>query len=282
VRLGTPRGEARFESAIADLRGVRVLVVESDPRMREGLVTRLRSWGAEVEEADSGGQALEMVRAEATRFHAILLAARMRGLGGFEVAHHLHGIPGVVARTVLILPIDYRQGDPARARSLGLAGSVVHPVYDDELAGAIAAARGEARAGTFPAAVAANRRRRILLADDSEEIRMIVERLLHQDDVTVDFATDGTEAVAKFREAAYDLVLMDMEMPRLDGRRATAQIRAWELENARDPTPIVGLSAHAMETEIRESLAAGCTAYLSKPFTRRQLLEVIHSYGRDA
>jgi len=94
-----------------------------------------------------------------------------------------------------------------------------------------------------------------------------------------DFAGNGEIAVEKFRSGAYDLVLMDVQMPVLDGYAATQQIRAWEREQRRNPTPVVALTAYALETETAKAAEAGCTSLVTKPIKFAELIQTIEKYA---
>ena len=94
----------------------------------------------------------------------------------------------------------------------------------------------------------------------------------------VDVAEDGAEALARFRATPYDLVLMDVQMPVLDGNAATRAIREWERAEGRSPTPILALTANAFSEDVQRSLDAGCTAHLSKPISKASLLAAIAGY----
>ena len=93
---------------------------------------------------------------------------------------------------------------------------------------------------------------------------------------------EGLKAVDMFRASPYDLVLMDIQMPVMDGRQATRTIRAFEQESGREPVPILALTAHAIREEVEQCLEAGCTAHLTKPIRKAVLLEAIHAWTRSA
>jgi two-component system sensor histidine kinase/response regulator len=115
---------------------------------------------------------------------------------------------------------------------------------------------------------------RILLAEDSEDNRALVLAFLRQTPHHIEIAEHGQEAVDKFKAAAYDLVLMDMQMPVMDGYSATRAIRQWEAENSRSRTPIVALA-----TDADHSLAAGCDAHVTKPLTKAMLMKAIAEHA---
>jgi PAS domain S-box-containing protein len=123
-------------------------------------------------------------------------------------------------------------------------------------------------------------RQRILLAEDAEENVMLMRAYLKDTPCALEVARNGEEAVERFMTGAFDLVLMDVRMPVLDGYEATRRIRAWESRQNRRPTPILALTAHALDGERRKSLEAGCTAHLTKPIRRDELLQAIRTHSR--
>nr|CRH05817.1 putative Histidine kinase with two bacterial extracellular solute-binding protein domains and one response regulator receiver domain, one HisKA domain and one HATPase domain [Candidatus Magnetococcus massalia] len=124
---------------------------------------------------------------------------------------------------------------------------------------------------------------RLLLVDDSKDNQTLIQTYLKQTPWQVDTAMDGLEALQRITsgEVAYDLVLMDIQMPVMDGYTATEKIRAWEKEQGVDPLPVLALSAHALESEQRKSLAVGCDAHLTKPIKKKRLIEVIQKVSMD-
>ncbi|HZC80156.1 MAG TPA: response regulator [Nitrospiraceae bacterium] len=125
-------------------------------------------------------------------------------------------------------------------------------------------------------AVLPSRPLRILLAEDSTSNRVLLQAFLQNTPHQVDLAANGQVAVEMFQAVLYDLVFMDMEMPVMDGCSATRKIRAWEQVNHRPPTPIFALTAHRTEREQQKSLAAGCTAHLTKPIKKDVFLQALH------
>ena len=120
---------------------------------------------------------------------------------------------------------------------------------------------------------------RILLADDSEDNRFLVRGYLKDTGCVIDEVANGAEVVEKFKNGVYDLILMDAEMPVLDGYAATRAVRAIEKERATPAIPILALTAHALKEARDRSIEAGCTDHLTKPITKTALLEAI---GRHA
>ena len=123
---------------------------------------------------------------------------------------------------------------------------------------------------------------RILLAEDSQDNVLLIQSYLKASGCSVDLAGNGEVALRKFISGTYDVVLMDVQMPVMDGYSATRRIRQWEGENRARPVPILALTAHALPEEVQKSLDAGCTAHLTKPIRKATLLHAIeeHTMGR--
>ena len=121
---------------------------------------------------------------------------------------------------------------------------------------------------------------KILLAEDVEENQMVIEGFLGQTECQVEIAEDGVEAVEKFKSSRYDLVLMDIQMPNMDGYEATKTIRAWEIATGAKPTPIIALTAHALQEEAQKIKDVGCDLHLSKPIRKARLIEVLQEFTR--
>jgi CheY-like chemotaxis protein len=181
---------------------------------------------------------------------------------------------------IMMLTSGERPGDVARCESLGVAAHLLKPVKQSELYDAIVTALGVAASEDeipqcFSAEPPCRRDRlRILLAEDSLFNQKLAVGLLEKAGHTVVVANHGKEAVAAWREGQFDLVLMDVQMPEMDGFDATADIRAAEA-NAGTHVPIVAMTAHAMKGDRERCLAAGMDDYLAKPIRASQLFETI-------
>ena len=171
-----------------------------------------------------------------------------------------------------------RMGGAIVVESVVGEGSTFHfqlPLPVDESGEALKrVTRGERTAQAAPGAVL-----ELLVVDDSEDNRLLVSAFLKATPHRLSFAENGREALRRFQEGRFDLVFMDLQMPEMDGLEATRRIRAWEAQQGREPTPIIALTAHAMEEQRQESEAAGCDRHLAKPLKKRRLLEVIAEYG---
>jgi CheY-like chemotaxis protein len=116
---------------------------------------------------------------------------------------------------------------------------------------------------------------RLLLVEDNPDNRLLIRTYLKKEPYDVDEAENGAIAVACFGEGRYDLILMDVQMPVMDGHEATRAIRDFERSNGRPPVPIIALTAHAVKEDMEKSLAAGCTAHLTKPIKKQVLLAAL-------
>ncbi len=285
--------EARFErargsivravAAPVDLRGVPVLVVDDNATNRRVLVDTVRQWGAAPVWAESGREALaELRRAAAAKepYRLVLLDGMMPGMDGFEVAAQVGRDRALAGLAVLMLTSADRTGDAARCRDLGLAAYLVKPVKPAELNRAISAALavtpapGRSGADTPLPRLPGVRPLRILLAEDNVVNQRVATRLLEAGGHAVTVANHGGEALAALEHGAFDLVLMDVQMPEVDGFEATKTIREREAGTGRR-TKVVAMTAHAMKGDRELCLAAGMDDYVSKPIQKGELARVL-------
>jgi CheY-like chemotaxis protein len=289
---GTEGAASRAEvSAPASLAGRRALIVDDNDTNRLILRETLSGWGCATEEAASGAQALAAIRGareRGTAYDVVLLDCHMPGMDGFAVAEALGHEPGACSTPVMMLTSGNRGGDLVRARQVGLTAYLIKPVKRAELLEAVQSVLREERRGGAPAArseaspAAAERPARILLVEDSPDNRALILAYLRGTSYQVDIAENGEEAVRAFQDAPYDLVLMDMQMPVMDGYTATREIRRWECERGGAPAPILALTANAFQEDADRSLAAGCTAHLIKPIKKATLLAAIGAYLEES
>ena len=279
----------RALSGLMDLKDVKTLVIDDNTTNRLILRDMLSRWGAVVTEAEGGEEGLsELLRAQqaAVPYALVLLDCRMPVVDGFQVAEQIHQHPTMAGTTILMLTSDNRAGDFARSRDLGVSAYLVKPVKRAELLEAIQQARAGASALVEPAAPGGvledARGLRILLAEDSLDNVLLIQSYLKPSGYSVDLAGNGEVALQMCISGTYDVVLMDVQMPVMDGYSATRRIRQWEGENRARPVPILALTAHALPEEVQKSLDAGCTAHLTKPIRKATLLHAIeeHTMGR--
>jgi len=269
-----------------ELKGLRVLVVDDNATNRLILRELLSRKGAIVAEAEGGAEALsewKRARIAGTPYGLVLLDCRMPVMDGFQVAQGIRNQTRGAEPVILMLTSDDLNPKLGQLKELGLNAYLVKPVKCSELFKAIGLAIGKGkRTQAHPQAVpeqpqvpAPERRLRILLAEDSPDNRLLINQYLRKLPYELVMAENGELAVEEFISGRFDLVLMDMRMPVMDGYAAVRKIREWEREHERAPTSIVALTASALETDVRNCLEAGCTSHLSKPVKKARLLAVI-------
>ena len=183
---------------------------------------------------------------------------------------------------VAMLTSEHLTARLVQLKEIGITAYLVKPLRRSDLMKAIGSAMGKTNeADSAPADDQARSAEcelpplRLLLADDSPVNRLLIKAYFNGTPITIDEAENGKVAQDKFKAGKYDLVLMDMRMPVMDGYAATRAIRNWELANHLERTPIIAVTASALEEEARRCLEAGCDAHLSKPVKRGTLLGMI-------
>jgi two-component system sensor histidine kinase/response regulator len=275
------------------LAGVLILLVDDNTDSRAIVCELLTARGAQVIQASSAAGALAELRADGahqSRFRVVLIDGTMPLQVGFEVAEYLVSGGQRPPRLVMMLATNDLACEVARLRALGVDNYIVKPVRRAELFAAVArvcaGVRIDAHGEKFepppiaPSAPSAllNRPLRILMADDSRDNRALIRAYLKKTPYHLEDAEDGQQAIDKFIAGNFDLVLMDIQMPIVDGYEATSTIRVWEVVNSRHRTPIVALTASALEEAVYRSKEAGCDAHVTKPVKKSTLLDAI----RDA
>jgi two-component system sensor histidine kinase/response regulator len=279
----------RKQNATLNMKGVKVLVVDDNETNRMILRNSLSKLGAEVTEAGNGKEGLAAFkRAMKTTnpYKLALIDHRMPGMDGFELAKHIKESMGNIKNTaVMMLSSDNRSGDYALCKELDIAFYLVKPVKKAELLNAIATIMGRKMepiagkiSGAKPVDFTQTRSFNLLLVEDSADNRLIIQSYFKRASDYIDIAENGAIAVEKFKAGNYDFVLMDVQMPVMDGYTATREIRKWEQEQGREVTPIIALTAHAMKEDVQRSLDAGCTDHLTKPIKRATLMEAVQKY----
>jgi signal transduction histidine kinase/DNA-binding response OmpR family regulator len=262
------------------VRALPVLVVDDNATNRRILQEMLSRWQMQPTMVESGRQALARLaqaRAQGQPFALVLLDAHMPEMDGFTVATHMQQDPALAGTTILMLSSADLAGDAVRCREAGIARHLMKPITQAELWDAILMALGsDARAhATQPAPPVVQespRPLRILLAEDNRVNQQVALRILEKHGYAVVVVGDGQAALTALAQAQFDLVLMDIQMPGLDGLAATAAIRAREQGTH---TPIIAMTAHAMRGDRERCLAAGMDSYVTKPLKAADLVAAI-------
>jgi len=288
IRLGTRPAISPESHTGMDLAGVRTLIVDDNSHSRAIARGMLGRWGGVADEAADETDALAKIN-RATEsgnpYRLLLLDSRLAGTDGFHIVEHLQQDQSLLHATIMMLTSDHRANDIKRLNDFGVVSHLLKPLKRRELGRVIAETlRSEETTSPSPALKATplaahNRQVRILLAEDAEDNRLILRLFLKNTPFKVEEAVNGQEAVEKFKTGSYDLVLMDVQMPVMDGLNATRAIRRLEQERALQPTPIIALTAHTYAEDIQNCLAAGCDLHISKPIRRNALLETLDRYA---
>ncbi len=278
--------ESRKTLADIDLRGRRVLIIDDNETNRLILKESLGTQGVTVVEAYDGPSGLAAYRsgtAQGNEFELILTDCRMPGMDGFEVVEELQKA-GANTNMMMMLTSSNLTSDLERAKELGLGGYLVKPIKSKELFRAVAGTLATLPKGvTTPTLDTLERLTTtdiapILLVEDTADNRLLVNAYLKRTPFTVVEAENGQIAVEKFKANKFSLVLMDVQMPVMDGYTATRAIRQWEAEQRCKPTPIIALTAHAVKEDMVKSLESGCDAHVTKPIKKQTLLDTIDRF----
>jgi two-component system, sensor histidine kinase and response regulator len=266
------------------LEGLPVLVVDDNGTNRRILHEMLSNWGMKPTLAESGKNALFALHAvkDAKKiFPLIIIDAHMPEMDGFALAEQIISIREFRKACIIMLTSAGLPGDAQRCRELGFAAYLSKPIGQTELLDAVSSALNSAakelpnKASLEPLPVSQEERSlRILLAEDNLVNQTLATLLLEKRGHDVTVAGDGTQALAKLEKQKFDLVLMDIQMPEMDGMETTAAIRAKERKTG-GHLPIIAMTAHAMKGDRERCLAGGMDDYLSKPIRGRDLFEKI-------
>lgn len=267
----------------ARLEGLDVLIVDDNSTNRRILSELTKGWGMEPHPASSAEEALDAVRLssleEGSSFGLALVDVHMPDMDGFALAERMLNDSSLPSFPLLMLTSAGRPGDASRCRELGVAGYLSKPVQASELLEAIQAVLGGASSlrpqlVTHHSLKESHSKLQVLVAEDNPVNRKVVTRLLEKRGHFVVAVGDGAEALRLIEEQQFDVVLMDVQMPIIDGFEATAEIRKREKATGKH-IPIVALTAHALKGDRERCLNAGMDAYVAKPIRSDELLEAI-------
>ena len=293
-----------------DLSGMPVLIVDDNTTNRILLQEMTTSWGLVPTITASGKEALDRFNkafVSGTPFKLILLDIQMPELDGFDVAKMIKDAPSGEDARILLLSSIGKRGDADRCREIGISGYLSKPIKQSDLYDAILMTMG-LRSEEMPAVITlhkvyeARESLNILLAEDNLINQTLAIKLLETRGHQVTLASNGKEAVEAFKKGDFDLILMDIQMPKMDGFEATRRIRELEAENK--PTinnmsgearraktdhqspihsiPIIAMTAHAMTEDREKCIAAGMDDYVSKPIKPETLFSVIDKVARKS
>lgn len=293
ARFGIQTGNKTHDKAVPlNIAGLKALVIDDNATNRMILKEMLTGWGASVTVTEDGIKGLAELRNTRDRdghhYALVFLDCRMPGMDGFSVVKQIKEELNVLGMTILMLTSDNRSDDVARCKELGITGYIVKPVKRSQLKDAICMAMGQAMAVSeknslkdkvladtmSPAHGERAQSLRILLAEDNAVNQKLAVRMLEKRRHTVILARNGKEVLEILKNDRFDLVLMDVHMPEMDGFKTTASIRAREKEDG-GHIPIIAITALAVQGDKEKCLEAGMDGYLSKPIKSKELYDVI-------
>jgi len=277
------RVDAEPPSAPASLAGLRVLVVDDFDVNRRIYCEQLRSWGCAADAVASGAAALDALYAtvDTAPYRLVLLDMHMPDMDGAMTAAAIKADPRLAAVPIVLLS-SIGTCSRAEMHARGFAAVLTKPVRQSHLRDVVATVAGDAARPAVSSAILARVRLglRVLVAEDNDVNRKVALQMLARLGCTATAVEDGARAVAAVAAADYDVVLMDVQMPEMDGFEATAAIRRRETGSGRHK-PIIAMTAHAMEGDRERCLAAGLDGYLAKPVKMDELARVLAPYAGE-
>jgi two-component system sensor histidine kinase/response regulator len=288
ARLEKSRSLKRGDGPLLErLSGAHVLIVDDNATNRFLLAEQLTRWGMRQAAADSAARALDMLRAaraEADPFRLVITDMQMPDIDGEALGRSIKGDPALADTLLVMMTSGAAGGHARRLASIGFSACLTKPVRQSQLFDSLAAAlAGKTSAGSVPNSrrttrhtVDATLRRdeRILLAEDNVTNQTVATRLLEKMGFGVVVVGNGQAAIRALETARFDLVLMDVQMPVMDGFDATRAIRSPQSAVLNRRVPVVAMTAHALKGDRERCLAAGMDDYLSKPIDPKALAKV--------
>ena len=280
------------KNVVVEAKNIQALVLDDNETNVEIISKYLESAGINHQKAYDAKEALELMKKAKARgkpFNLLLTDCRMPEMDGFEFVREAKKLNGSLNISVMMLTSDNREGDLERCREMNIDAYLIKPVRRDTLLKTITGSevhgpeQQPSMLESFPKT--SSEKYKVLIVEDSPDNLLLVTTYLKDPKFQLDTAENGEIAVAKFKSRKYDVVLMDVEMPVMDGYEATRAIRKWEDEENRSPTPIIALTAYAFAEDVARSKEAGCDLHLSKPIRKARLLqaleEVVGGKGKD-
>jgi CheY-like chemotaxis protein/HPt (histidine-containing phosphotransfer) domain-containing protein len=290
AKLPPAAPHSQISQEMKDFHGCRALIIDDNPTNRLILRETLGSWGfdcVEYASAEEGIRNFAGCCASQQPYSVVVVDHHIPRIDGFQVAARLRSLSANPA--IIMLTSDLRPGEATRCLEAGFAGYAVKPAKRSELLRLVCKAmKVEERQepgrrfqpSPVPAKADINSGLRILIAEDSADNRLLLKAYFKGSPHQLIFVEDGRAAVEQFSAPKFDLVLMDVSMPVMDGLTATRAIRVIEKEGSLAHTPIVAITANARPEDIDHSRESGCDAHLSKPISKQRLLSAVEAYAK--
>jgi two-component system, sensor histidine kinase and response regulator len=278
------------QNVLVDLVGRRALVVDDNRANRTILEKQLSSWGVRTKAVEGGQEALEELRSAGEPYDLAVLDMQMPGMDGMELARRIKADAALSPIRLVLLTSMGRRGEGEEASQSGIEAYLTKPVRQSELYDALVTVmNGTASEGRRFVTLRGLRRQkagahRVLVAEDNPVNQKVVARMLENLGYQVDVVADGREALEAVASTRYGAVLMDVQMPGMDGYRATRRIRDQEERSGRrnmmmgmrkHRTPIIAMTANAMQGDRERAIESGMDDYVSKPVSRKEMGAVL-------
>lgn len=274
------------------LNGLKVLILGGNVTNRRILGQILQRWGArtqEMEECEQGFSELKKSENAGDPYRVILLDQYMSDMDSPQLIRRVKSDSTLDCAIILMHSSDVRRSDPDMIRAMmEVEACMTKPIKRHELQNFFLTLLGKSKSFTKEPVVKPDfviprftRPLNILIVEDYDHNRTVIQRYLRSISCNVDIAENGAIAVEKFGSGNYDVVLVDIQMPVMDGYTATAKIRKIEAEKKQKETPIIALTAHAFKEDKQRSLDAGCNDHLTKPLKKNNFLKMICKYCRS-
>ncbi|WP_089937408.1 response regulator [Candidatus Entotheonella palauensis] len=287
LQVNRASDEAQPPSPQLSLNGLRLLIVDDNATNLEILGHQASAWGIRSDGASNGAQTLEKLRGAATQgilYDLVLLDMHLPDTDGIALARAIKADPALASIPLVLLTASSLPLDLADASEAGIIECLPKPIRQSQFYRVLtdilhvssdALPTLQRLPSSEPGDGLTVLHGHILLAEDNEVNQLVAAGMLQSFGCQVRIASNGRETVEAFRQAVYDLVLMDCQMPEMDGFATTKVLRDYERAENRTPTPIIALTAHAMTQDREQCLAAGMDDYLSKPYTQEGLYAVL-------
>jgi PAS domain S-box-containing protein len=272
------------QTSPVSLEGLPVLAVDDNATNRRILRAMLARWGMAPSLSESGPQALSLLRQAGPledTYPLIIVDSQMPGMDGFTLIERIKEELKLTTATIMMLTSGPQPGDTARCRALGVAAYLTKPISESELHDAVLRVLGPRMAPVRPPPPAvsllsgtASRSRKVLVVEDNDVNRLLAVRLLEKMGHEPRAAAGAREALDALEKEPFDAVLMDVQMPEMDGLEATSIVRRRE-ETSGGHLAIIAMTAHAMQGDRERCLEAGMDAYIAKPINRKDLMRVL-------
>ena len=265
-----------------DLKGENILIVDEKATNRMVVREVLSAQNANIVLAENGNEAMQLLGENNIKI--IIIDSNLQDIDGFELAETIKSQNDNAIVSMMINPSGLNE-HMERINAIGIDSYLVKPIKQKDLLELVSNALSHTKPTKKSSDIVdlqsnQSEKNKLLLVDDNSDNRLLIIAYLKKLNYMIDEAENGQIAVELFQKNKYDIVLMDVQMPVMDGHKAARTIREWEKKNSKNTVPIIALTAHATKEEIEKCSAAGCTAHLSKPVKKSVLVDSLNKFTK--